>query len=338
MKRVILSCAALAAVIALALAGSAPAIPIGLPADGSQVNNDPAKGIDPNQNAGVSDVVGGSLIAGGGRVPWATFEQRAASSQHIFVRAFKAGQWVTQGASLNIDPNVEAEAPSIDFAGAGRTVPWDAWYEPSAPLGGRKQIFASRFVAAANTWQPEGQNRGSGIPSLNIHTDKEAENPSVAGGAAVAGADPVPWVAWQEEDGNVKGAGNHPQIFVSKGVKQASPGQPCSAFKPSCRCRSQSSAPVSRTPFSTRSKNSFGRTLAITASYCRAANRRIAAIAAGSASERTVVSLPSAIGGGTFPPSSAARSRPIPISIASRSTRQPRSAQRRSIERPNWKL
>jgi hypothetical protein len=47
---------------------------IGLPSDGSQVNNDPAAGIDPNQNAGVSDVVGGSLVAGGPRVPWATFE------------------------------------------------------------------------------------------------------------------------------------------------------------------------------------------------------------------------------------------------------------------------
>jgi hypothetical protein len=135
--------------------------------------------------------------------------------------------------SLNIDRNVEAEGPSIDFAGSGRTVPWDAWYEPSAPLGGEKQIFASRFIAAANTWQPEGQDRGSGIPSLNINTDKEAENPSVAGGAAVAGADPVPWVAWEEEDGNVNGSGNHDQIFVSKGVKQAAPKQPCTGFKPS---------------------------------------------------------------------------------------------------------
>jgi hypothetical protein len=217
----------------LLAAGSAAAV-VGLPADNSQVNNDPAVGIDPNQNAGVSDIVGGSLAAGGARVPWATFEQaKADGSQQIFVRAFKGGKWVTQGPSLNIDPGAEAEAPSIDFAGAGRTVPWDAWYEPSKPLGGEKQIFASRFVAAANTWQPEGQDRGSGIPSLNIHTDKEAENPSVAGGAAVAGNDPVPWVAWEEQDGNVNGSGNHDQIFVSKGVKQAAPNSPCTGFKPS---------------------------------------------------------------------------------------------------------
>ena len=217
---------------ALVAAGSAGAV-IGLPSDGSQVNNDPAAGIDPNQNAGVSDVVGGSLVAGGPRVPWATFEQKAGDAQRIFVRAFKNGQWVTQGPSLNIDQNVEAEAPSIDFAGAGRTVPWDAWYEPNAALGGEKQIFASRFVAANNMWQPEGQDRGSGVPSLNINTDKEAENPSVAGGAAVAGADPVPWVAWEEQDGNVNGSGNHDQIFVSKGVKQAAPNAPCAGFKPS---------------------------------------------------------------------------------------------------------
>src|SRR4029079_4633283 len=216
----------------LALAGAAGAV-IGLPSDGSQVNDDPANGIDPAQNAGVSDVVGGSLAAGGARVPWSTFEQQAGSAQRIFVRAFKNGRWVTQGASLNIDPGAEAEAPSIDFAGAGRTVPWDAWYEPSAAVGGETQIFASRFVAAENRWQPEGQGRGSGIPSLNIHTDKEAENPSVAGGAAVAGADPVPWVAWEEQDGNVAGSGNHDQIFVSKGVKQAAANAPCTGFKPS---------------------------------------------------------------------------------------------------------
>ena len=53
-------------------------------------------------------------------------------------------------AALNIDPKVEAEGPSIDFAGAGRTVPWDAWSEPNTALGGEKQIFASRFVP----WRP----------------------------------------------------------------------------------------------------------------------------------------------------------------------------------------
>ncbi len=241
MTRLRFSRIALLAVIAgLVCAGGAYATVIALPADGTQVNNDPANGIDPNQNAGVSDVVGGSLAANGPRVPWSTFEQQSGSSQQIFVRAFKNGQWVTQGKSLNIDPNAEAQAPSIDFAGAGRNVPWTSWYEPNQALGGAKQIFASRFCAAvgpgcaaANTWVPEGQDRGSGVPSLNIHTDKEAENPSVAGGATVPGNAPVPWVAWQEQDGNVSGAGNHDQIFVSKGVKQTAPNSPCTGFKPS---------------------------------------------------------------------------------------------------------
>jgi hypothetical protein len=228
-----------AAAIVLVLAGTASAAFVGLPADASQVNNDPAAGIDPHRNAGVSDIAGGSLTAGP-RVPWTTFEQQAGAAQLIFVRAFKGNAWVTQGPPLNIDRNVEAEAPSIDFAGPKRTVPWDAWYEPNAALGGQKQIFASRFCAAAsaicpaaNVWVPEGQNRGAGVPSLNVNVDKEAEDPAMVGGAAVAGADPVPWVAWQEQDGNVNGAGNHPQIFVSKGVKQVAAGQPCTGFKPS---------------------------------------------------------------------------------------------------------
>ena len=166
--------AAVATVATLVLAGTAAAALVGLPADGSQVNNDPANGIDPNQDAGVSDVQGGTVVAGNLQVPWATFEQKSGSSQQIFVRAFKAGAWVTQGfpASLNLDPTVVAEAPSIDFAGAGRTVPWVAWYEPNGNLGGKKQIFASRFSAASNVWLPSGQERAPGhsLPSLNINT------------------------------------------------------------------------------------------------------------------------------------------------------------------------
>src|SRR5690349_84660 len=104
-----------------------------LPANGSQVNDDPPNSIDPHQDAGVVDVAGGTVKAGGLQVPWATFEQQVGDAQQIFVRAFKNGAWVTQGfpASLNIDPTVEAEAPSIDFAGTGRTVPWVSWYEPN---------------------------------------------------------------------------------------------------------------------------------------------------------------------------------------------------------------
>ena len=220
--------ATVATAIALVLAATATAAFVGLPADGSQVNNDPANGIDPNQDAGVSDVQGGTVVAGNLQVPWATFEQKSGTSQQIFVRAFKGGAWVTQGfpASLNIDPTVHAEAPSVDFAGAGRTVPWVSWYEPNSFLGNKKQIFASRFSAAANVWLPAGQDRAPshGLPSLNINVTRDAENPAVVGGAAVAGNDPVPWVAWQELDG--AGTGKN-QIFVSRAVKQAASGTPC---------------------------------------------------------------------------------------------------------------
>src|SRR3989440_10761928 len=183
LRRTIGGLAALAAVLA---APAARAAFLPLPANGSQVNNDLANAIDPNQDAGVSDVAGGAVTAGKVPVPWATFEQKVADGeQQIFVRAFKNGAWVTQGspASLNIDPTVEAEAPSIDFAGAGRATPWVAWYEPNANFGDPTNIFASRFNAGANRWLPSGQDRAAGalVPSLNIHTDRTAENPSVAG-------------------------------------------------------------------------------------------------------------------------------------------------------------
>src|SRR2546427_12572718 len=229
-RRLRLTIAGLAAVGVLLAGPAARAAFLPLPANGSQVNNDVANAIDPNQDAGVSDVAGGTVKAGNVQVPWATFEQKSRDSQQIFVRAFKNGAWVTQGfpASLNIDPTAEAEAPSIDFAGAGRTVPWVTWYEPNAAFGPPTNIFASRFNAAANLWLPSGQDRSGGghLPSLNIHVLRTAENPSVAGGVAVAGADPVPWVAWEENDG-VASDTTLRQIFVAKGLKQATAGAAC---------------------------------------------------------------------------------------------------------------
>src|SRR4029077_14987114 len=90
---------AVIALVASSLALGAPvhAALAPLPADGSQVNDDPANSIDRNQDAGVSDVTGGAVTAGKVEVPWATFEQKVGSSQQIFVRAFKNGAWVTQG-------------------------------------------------------------------------------------------------------------------------------------------------------------------------------------------------------------------------------------------------
>jgi hypothetical protein len=82
---------------ALGLAGGAYGAFVGLPSSGQQVNDDPPT-IDPGQSAGLSDLTSGSLVAGKPRVPWAAFAQDDASgSRQIFVRAFKGGQWRTEG-------------------------------------------------------------------------------------------------------------------------------------------------------------------------------------------------------------------------------------------------
>jgi hypothetical protein len=232
----------IATAVALASGGTAWAFQQLTP--GVQVNNDPAAGIDPAQSVAAddpanADVVGGALTAGKVAVPWAIFRQTE-TGQHdqIFSRSFAAGVWTTRGSgtvggrssatptfsgSLNFDQGQDGEAPSIDFAGAGRTVPWATWYEDTSGAGfTNDNIFASRFDNAGDANQGEwifgGQGRGlSGgtipVPSLNLHTDQDAENPSVAGGATTAGNNPGPWVTWQE----TSTVGTHPdQIFVSR--------------------------------------------------------------------------------------------------------------------------
>jgi hypothetical protein len=236
--------------VALLAIGSAGAALLPLPSSGTQVNSDAAAGINPADPVAVgdptnADVVGGALTAGKPAVPWAIFEQsRDTESQQnqIFVRSFASGAWTTRGVgtaggassasplfsgSLNFDQTQEAEAPSIDFAGAGRTVPWATWYESNTTFGGKTQIFASRFDntgdANQNKWIFAGQNRNGAappnVPSLNIHTDQNAENPSIAGGSTTGG-NPGPWVTWQETGANSPGIGDD-QIFV---VKPVGPG------------------------------------------------------------------------------------------------------------------
>jgi len=232
-------------VVALATAGSAAAFQALPP--GSQVNDDPAAGI--NKALSVSgedptnaDVVGGALTAGKPAVPWAIFRQQegSGSADQVFSRSFANGAWTTRGngtvggrssaspkftGSLNFDQGVNAEAPSIDFAGAGRTVPWATWYENTSGTGfGNNNVFASRFDntgdANQGKWIFAGQSRGNGgsgpdVPSLNIHTNEDAENPSVAGGSTVDPTKPGPWVTWQE----TSNSNAQDQIFVSKPLR-----------------------------------------------------------------------------------------------------------------------
>ena len=188
-------------------------------------------------------------------MPWAIFRQTetSPSKDQIFSRSFAVpaakplgpGVWTTRGSgtvggsssasptflgSLNFDQGQDGEAPSIDFAGTGRTVPWASWYEHTTGTNfGADNIFASKFDNTGdvnqNKWIFAGQGRGLGgannvqVPSLNIHTNRDAVNPVVQGGTTVANADPVPWVTWQELDGTPTPTN---QIFVSKAVKPTS--------------------------------------------------------------------------------------------------------------------
>jgi hypothetical protein len=93
-SRLRLTIAALAALAMLLAGPSARAAFLPLPASGAQVNDDLASSIDASQDAGVSDVAGGTVRAGNVPVPWATFEQKVVKgAQQIFVRAFKNGAW-----------------------------------------------------------------------------------------------------------------------------------------------------------------------------------------------------------------------------------------------------
>src|SRR5690348_13168489 len=90
------------AALVLAIAASALAALGGLPGTGTQVNDDAAAGIDPARSVSgdtptSADVVGGALTPGGKAVPWAIFRQETPGKDQIFVRAFKAGAWTTQG-------------------------------------------------------------------------------------------------------------------------------------------------------------------------------------------------------------------------------------------------
>ncbi|MGO9753388.1 MAG: hypothetical protein ACLP22_18140 [Solirubrobacteraceae bacterium] len=232
-----------AAIVTIAVAGSAYGAFVGLPLGGAQINNDPPT-IDPTQNVNVSDLTAGSLT-GAARNPWVAFAQAqtGSSAVNIVVRAFNGGAWQTEGfpESLNHDSTQAAASPSIDFTGANRTVPWVAWDEPvTATAFGTANIFASRLASQpapaqnGGQWIPEGQGRASGVQSLNINTNREALDPSLIGGTTTAGGNPAPWIAWEEADNGTEavptGDPSNPnvatdsrfQIFVSHAVADTS--------------------------------------------------------------------------------------------------------------------
>ena len=194
-------------------------------------------------------------------MPWAIFQQQEPNGAHdqVFVRSFANGAWTTRGngtvgglssaspvfsGSLNFDQGQDGEVPAIDFAGAGRTVPWATWYENTAAFSGHEQIFASRFDntgdANQGKWIFAGQGRTTGsvpVPSLNINTDQDAENPAIAGGSAADPTKPGPWITWQETTSSPVNGKN--QIFV---VKPSAPGQT------NCTTTTPAGAPAGNVP------------------------------------------------------------------------------------------
>ena len=238
------------ATIVLACAGTAWAFQA-LPS-GGQVNDDPAAGI--NKTVDVSgddptnaDVVGGALTAGKVAVPWAVFRQQETSgarttrSSRARLRAALGRRGApARSAAARAPPDVQRLAQlrpgrrtarrrrSTSREPAGRCRGRRGTRTRPAPGFGNENIFASRFDntgdANQGKWIFAGQGRGTGggsvpVPSLNIHTNQDAENPSVAGGSAIDPTKPGPWVTWQETtDLPVNGKD---QIFV---VRPIGPG------------------------------------------------------------------------------------------------------------------
>ena len=181
---------------ALVLASAGPAFAFQALPPGGQVNDDIAAGIDrtlsvSGEDPTNADVVGGALTAGKVAVPWAIFRQGESGGAHnqVFSRSFAAGGWATRGAgtvggrssaspaflgSLNFDQGQDGEAPAIEFAGAGRTVPWATWYESTSGTGfAADNVFASRFDNTGDTnqgkWIFAGQSRGLGGGRSRCH-------------------------------------------------------------------------------------------------------------------------------------------------------------------------
>src|SRR5262249_22483392 len=142
------------------------------------------------ENPTNADVVGGALTAGKPAVPWAIFRQQETNgssppADQIFARSFANGAWLTRGngtvggrssaspmfsGSLNFDQAQDGEAPAIDFAGEGRSVPWATWYENTTgkEFGNSNNVFASRFDNASGKWIFAGQGRGKGGGSVPV--------------------------------------------------------------------------------------------------------------------------------------------------------------------------
>ncbi len=111
--------------------------------------------------------------------------------------------------SLNFDQNQNGEARRSTLQATGAHALGDL-VRGRLGNGVRRQQHlrqSARHTASnakQNEWLFAGQGRGGGASGQhrsrrsNIHTNRDAENPSVAGGATGPGNHRVPWVAWEE--------------------------------------------------------------------------------------------------------------------------------------------
>ena len=214
-------------IVALACAGTTWAFQALPP--GVQVNDDPAAGINPALSVSGEDPTqrrrrgrradrrqGGGAV---GDLPPADLGPRPGvralvrgrrvdnAWQRHGRRALEREPAASAARSTSTRPRTARPPRSTSPAPAGRCRGRPGTRTRPAPASVPNNVFASRFDntgdANQGKWIFAGQGRGLGggsvpVPSLNIHTDQDAENPSVAGGSAADPTKPGPWVTWQE--------------------------------------------------------------------------------------------------------------------------------------------
>lgn len=147
----------------------------------------------------VTDTLMPAIIIPNGAVePWVA----AVQSDRLYVSRYlsDSASWAQQGGILNRGSANPASAPTLALAGADNTVPWAAWRED---VGGLGLINASFFNGT--TWNL--------TPIANRDPSHNAQTPALASGLTPGGSEPLPWLAWAEE--NSSGV---PQIVVSYAV------------------------------------------------------------------------------------------------------------------------
>lgn len=123
--------------------------------------------------------------------PWVAVVQndRIVVNQFVTTTGVVTRTWQQVDGILNRGSANPAANPSLDFAGAGRATAWVAWRETVDTL----QLINAAFFNGSS-WTL--------TPILNRDSTHNGEHPVLTAGSVVSGAVPLPWVAWEELDGN----------------------------------------------------------------------------------------------------------------------------------------